>query len=305
MQRVCIFERVYKNKQTKTKMKLLSSLLSAFLILSSLSIQAQDDILSNPPSETDEKEDKPSYEAHWAGMDIGSTILMNADFGTDFPGDTWQSNPWWENDIVNSSTLTFNMFEYKLPIFKQYLGLTTGLGYRNTNISFRNNYRLSYDEDNVYAQSINLEEESISEIKRNYLSAHYFTVPLLLEFATKVKGKKSFYFNAGVVGGVRFASSTTLKGKYDNGDKFTNVRRAKYNLNPIFLDASFRIGYGAFGLFGTYSLTTMFKTGAYAQAVHPLRVGVTWNWHYAGKDKSKKGEFDFEAIEEATEEIDL
>ncbi len=305
MQRVCIFERVYKNKQTKTKMKLLSSLLSAFLILSSLSIQAQDDILSNPPSETDEKEDKPSYEAHWAGMDIGSTILMNADFGTDFPGDTWQSNPWWENDIVNSSTLTFNMFEYKLPIFKQYLGFTTGLGYRNTNISFRNNYRLSYDEDNVYAQSINLEEESISEIKRNYLSAHYFTVPLLLEFATKVKGKKSFYFNAGVVGGVRFASSTTLKGKYDNGDKFTNVRRAKYNLNPIFLDLSFRIGYGAFGLFGTYGLTTMFKTTAYTQAVHPLRVGVTWNWHYSGKDKSKKGEFDFEAIEEATEEIDL
>jgi hypothetical protein len=80
---------------------------------------------------------------------------------------------------------------------------------------------------------------------------------------------------------------------------------AQYNLNPIFLDASFRIGYGAFGLFGTYGLTTMFKTAAYTQAVHPLRVGVTWNWHYSGKDKSKKGEFDFEAIEEATEEIDL
>ena len=283
-------------------MKLLSSLLLALLIFLCVSIQAQDDILSNSAVEIDEKEDKPSYEAHWAGMDIGSTILMNADFGTDFSSGTWLDNPWWENDIINSSTFAFNMFEHKLPIFRQYLGVTTGFGYRNTNISFRNNYRLSYDEESVFGEIINEEEEGISEIKRNYLSAHYFTVPLLLEFATKVKGKKSFYFNAGVVGGVRFASSTTLKGKYDNGDKFTNVRRAKYYMNPIFLDASFRMGYGAFGLFGTYSLTTMFKTGADTQAVHPLRVGVTWNWHYAGNDKSKKNKVLFE---EADGEMDL
>ena len=303
MLRVCIFERVYKSKQKQTKMKLLSSLPPVVLIFSCLSIHAQDDInSSNPSKEIVEQDDKPSYEAHWAGMDIGSTILMNADFGTDFPGDTWLDNPWWENDIANSTTLSFNMFEYKLPIFKQYLGLTTGFGYRNTNIEFRDNYRLSYDDQDVTAQIINLEEENISEIKRNYLSAHYFTVPLLLEFATKVEGKKSFYFNAGVVGGVRFASSTTLKGKYDNGDKFTNVRRAKYNMNPVFLDASFRIGYGAFGLFGTYSLTTMFKKAPYTQAVHPLRVGITWNWHYSGTDKSTKNKAFFD---EDTEDIDL
>jgi hypothetical protein len=70
-------------------MKSLSSLLSVVLIFSCLSIQAPVVILSNPPVEIDEQNDKPSYEAHWAGMDIGSTILMNADFGTDFSGDTW------------------------------------------------------------------------------------------------------------------------------------------------------------------------------------------------------------------------
>ena len=142
---------------------------------------------ANSFNEIDEKGDKPSYEAHWSGMDIGSTILLNADFGTDFSDGTWLDNPWWENDIANSTTFSFNMFEYKLPIFKQYLGLTTGFGYRNINIEFRNNYRLSYDEDNVFGDMINEEEENISEIKRNYLSAHYFTIPLLLEFATKVK----------------------------------------------------------------------------------------------------------------------
>ena len=239
------------------------------------------------------------YEAHWAGIDVGTVILMNDEFGTDFSGPTWNDyHPYWENDIAKSSTISFNMFEYKLPIFRQYIGLTTGFGYRNTNVAFRNNYQLEYNEDYVFANSMNLEQEGISEVKQNYLAAHYFTVPLLLEFATKVEGKKCFYFNAGVVGGVRFASSTTLKGTYDNGDKFTNVRRAKYNLNPFLLDASFRIGYGAFGIFGSYSLSTMFKQNKTA-AVHPLRVGISWNWHFAGGGKKEESDFDFEdAIEE-------
>ena len=112
-------------------MKLLSSFGSVLLIFSCLSIYAQDDMPANSFNEIDEKGDKPSYEAHWAGMDIGSTILLNADFGTDFSDGTWLDNPWWENDIANSTTFSFNMFEYKLPIFKQYLGLTTGFGYRN------------------------------------------------------------------------------------------------------------------------------------------------------------------------------
>ena len=239
---------------------------------------------------------KPSsYEAHWAGMDVGTVILMNNDFGTDF-----SNNPYWENDIANSTTTAINLLEFKLPIAKQYLGLVTGLGYQNTNISFRENYVLNYDESSVFAV-----KDPNQEYKRNWLAAHYLTAPLLLEFASKVEGKKSFYFNAGVVGGVRIGSSTTLKGKYENGDKFTNVRRAKYNLNPVFLDASFRIGYGAFGLFGSYSLSTMFKAHK-TVAIRPLRVGITWNWHYSGSDKSKKGDFDFEPIEEeSVEGVDL
>ncbi|MEJ6686225.1 MAG: outer membrane beta-barrel protein [Crocinitomicaceae bacterium] len=274
-------------------MKYITLLLLFAFITSYLAISAQ---------ESDVTVKKPTYEAHWAGMDVGTVILMNSNFENDFT-----NNPYWENDIVNSNSVTVNVFEYKLPIFKQFLGLTTGFGYRNTNISFRDNYELDYNDGEVFAEQINLssEQEEMSEIKQNWLAVHYLTVPLLLEFATKVGGKKSFYFNAGVVGGVRVGSRTTLKGKYDNGDKFTNVRRAKYNLNPFVLDASFRIGYGAFGLFGSYSLTTMFKENT-TVAIHPLRVGITWNWHMSGSDKSEKGEFDFEAIEEeAVEGVDL
>jgi hypothetical protein len=287
----------------------LFNLLIPVLLLSSNLVKGQDSKIEESNNNEDNieiKVKKQSYEAHWAGFDVGSVILMNSDFGTDFTNGSWLDAPWWENDIVNSTTISMNLFEYKLPIFKQYLGLTTGFGYRNTNIAFRDNYQLDYDDQDVYANQIDLssEQEEISEIKQNWLAVHYLTVPLLLEFATKAEGKKSFYFNAGVVGGVRVGSRTTLKGKYDNGDRFTNVRRAKYQLNPFFLDASFRIGYGAFGLFGSYSLYSMFNRGKTVD-VHPLRLGVSWNWHFSGSDKdSESNEFEFDSFGEE-EEIDL
>jgi hypothetical protein len=67
---------------------------------------------------------KPRYEAHWSGFDIGVNMLTNADMSTEF-----SDNRYWENNIAQSTSMHFNFLEYKLPIFKQYFGLTTGLGW--------------------------------------------------------------------------------------------------------------------------------------------------------------------------------
>ena len=46
----------------------------------------------------------------------------------------------------------------------------------------------------------------------------------------------------------------------------------------------------------------MFKRATYTEAVHPLRIGITWNWHYSGNGKeSASNEFDFDV----EDEIDL
>ena len=61
-------------------------LLILVLLLSSNFVTGQDSKIegSNAKSEDVEiKVKKQSYEAHWAGMDIGSVILMNSEFGTD------------------------------------------------------------------------------------------------------------------------------------------------------------------------------------------------------------------------------
>lgn len=219
------------------------------------------------------------YDAHWAGFDIGTLILMSNGFNSSF-----ENNPYWENNIGRSSSVNLNLLEYKLPIVKQYLGLTTGLGLAFSTVGFGDNYLLYHDQDTVFAVKDNLQS-----YRNNSLTATYLTVPLLLEFSTKAQQKKSFYVAAGVVGGLRIGSYTTKTGKYENGDRFQNVVRSKYNLNPVTLDATLRAGYGWIGLYASYQLNSLFKNNKTVD-VFPFKVGVTFNVDFFKKGKSNEDE---------------
>jgi TonB family protein len=230
-------------------------------------------------SDEDEEEIPKRYDAHWAGFDIGSLILMNNAFNSSF-----ENNRYWENNIGKSSSVNLNLLEYKLPIFKQYFGITTGLGLAFSTVGFKDNYLLYHDHDTVFAV-----KDTLQSYRNNGLTATYLTVPLLLEFSTKAKQKKSFYIAAGVIGGLRIGSYTTKTGKYENGDRFQNVVRSKYNLNPVTLDATLRAGYGWIGLYTSYQLNTLFKNNKTVE-VFPFKVGVTFNVDFFEKEKSKEDE---------------
>jgi len=243
-----------------------------------------DDDMTKIPSFSDEPdiiddgvEITKRYDAHWAGFDIGTLILMSKGFNSSF-----ENNPYWENNIGRSNSFNLNLFEYKLPIFKQYFGLTTGLGMAVSTIGFKNNYILQHNQDSVFALI-----DTTQSYKMNNLTAGYVTVPLLLEFSSKPKQKKSFYVAAGVAGGLRFASNTTKTGKYENGDRFQNVVRSKYNLNPITLDATLRAGYDGIGVYASYQLTSLFKNNKTVE-IFPFKVGLTLNVDFFKKQKSNE-----------------
>lgn len=225
---------------------------------------------------TDNEKTK-QYDAHWAGMDIGTLILMNDNFNTKF-----DANPYWKNNIVKSASVNINLYEYKVPFVKQYFGLTTGFGTTISTIGFKDNYILQHDKDSTFAL-----KDTVQSYRQNSLSVVYLTVPLLLEFSTKVKQKKSCYLSAGVVGGLRIGSNTTKTGKYSNGDRFQNVVRSKYNLAPFTLDATLRMGYDAIGLYASYQLNSLFMKDKTVN-IYPLKVGVTFNVNFYQKEKSKE-----------------
>lgn len=207
-------------------------------------------------------------EPNWAGIEFGTNQLMNSSFNS-----TFNENPYWVNNVNKSWFFNYNFFEYKAPIFKQYLGITTGFGYSWRGISFADNYELTSNADTVYANFTTL------ELKRNKLTGHYLTLPLLLEFCTKKDTDKNFYISSGFIGSWRFSSYTFQKGKDVNGNNFAHYIYSNYNLNRFNLDLVVRVGYSYFGLFTSYQLNTLFQKDQ-TVAIHPFRIGLTINIDY-------------------------
>ena len=273
-------------------------LLSSLLVLSSLSLfgQKSSSFIVNEKSQGGDE--NTIYDAHWAGFDIGFNTMMSAPFKRDF-----DANPYWENNIANSLQFNMGVWEYKIPIVRQYLGITTGMGFSISSYSFKNdakNYTLQYTADTTYAQVLPgvIHTDTIDgKLRNNSFTLAYFTVPLMLEFASQEREKKSFYFAAGVVAGIRFAGNYVQSGRYENGGRFYNSTRAKYNTNLLTIEATARLGYDWGGLFASYNLNNLFKEGKTVN-VYPFRAGITFNVDY-NEISEEEFDFDFEKTNNA------
>lgn len=216
--------------------------------------------------------------ANWGGFDFGFVSTNGSDE--------------WSNKALQSSSFGLNLFEYKLPIFKQYLGLTTGLGFNFRTIAFQNQYAMVSTDSTISLQTGNPTlYDSLAAVKFSTFNQGFLQIPLLLDFSTKTRQAKSFSIAAGVVGGLRMYANHELRGKYSNGDKFANQMRddKRFHSNLLNLDATVRVGYGAIGIFGTYSLTSLFHKEA-APKINPFSVGLSINIDYGEDNDSPKDE---------------
>ena len=215
-----------------------------------------------------DEENSNANKAHWAGFELG--VQMNTTGFLDL-NSAFASTPYWENNVAKSLVFNLNTFQHKFSLIKDVFGITTGYGFSFNNTELTSSYVLQHDADTVFALA-----NTAQEYKRNTIYSAYFTVPLLLDFTANKAYKKSFYVNAGVVGGVRMYSHQRVTGTYANGDKFENVTKSAFNLNTWMLDATVRMGYGYFGVFANYAVLGMFKEGTTA-GVYPLRFGISFN----------------------------
>jgi hypothetical protein len=213
-----------------------------------------------------DEEERRNFEAHWAGLDMGFSVMMNNAMSASF--DNYE---YWENDPARSMTWNLNLLEHKFPIFREYVGITTGLGFSWTQMAFRDNYLLQHTSDTLFAVI-----DTVNTYSKNKLKASYLTVPVLLEFATNADEDRSFYLAAGVVGGVRLTSKVKRVGEFD-GKEFKQEDKGVYGLNAFKLDGTVRMGYGSFGAFASYSLLPLFDTDKTTE-VYPLTFGLTLNF---------------------------
>jgi len=208
---------------------------------------------------------KKKSEAHWAGIDFGFTTLMNSSFDNSF-----SDHPYWKNDPAKSTVWNLNVLEHKFEIAKHHFGVTTGLGFSFTSVGFKDNYVVNHTSD-----TLNAFIDTLTNYRKNKLSAAYLTVPLLFEFNSNARSSKLFYFAAGVVGGVRIASDLKRKGEIA-GEKFVQKTKGAQGLNAFKLDALVRFGYSHWGVFASYSMLPLFDTDK-TIAVYPLSFGLSIN----------------------------
>lgn len=221
---------------------------------------------SNGEDGEDEPRKPRKSEAHWAGLDLGFTLLLDQNRENNF-----SKNPYWRNDAAKSQVWNLNLVEHKFNFGTPYVGLTTGMGFSFTSVAFRDNYLLQSNADSVYALV-----DTVNVYSKNKLKASYLTVPLMLEFNTSADKDKSFYLAAGVVGGVRLTSKTKREGEFD-GKEFKEKVKGPFSLNPFKVDAAVRLGYSNWGVFANYSLLPLFDKGKTVD-LYPLTFGLSLNF---------------------------
>jgi hypothetical protein len=210
----------------------------------------------------DEGSNRKFGNGHYAGFDVYISQFANEN------GDAiFDKNPYWEINQMKSFGMNYNLFDLKFPIVGKSLGITTGFGFGYHNYSFTNNYVLAHTADTIFAV-----QDTVFNFTKNKLQVGTISIPLLLDYSLDKNFDKSYFIAVGVIGSYNYGTKQSLTGSYSNGDQFVNSTISSFNMNRWALDATTRFGYGHFGMFISYQLNSMFKTG-HTVAVYPFRIG--------------------------------
>lgn len=202
----------------------------------------------------------------WGGLDIGVNILLNSDGTSKMEGE----KAWLEQDYSKSFSWSFNLFETKIRLIKDYAGIVTGAGLTYNSYGFEKNVIPTVVNDSLYGYTV---PDSLYKFTKNKLRATYLRIPLILEFNTSSDPDRTFHVAGGVIGGWKIGSIT--KRNYDFEDAAHKNRvKDDFALTPFTLDATARIGYRNFTLFANYGLTPLFDKNKNTPEVYNMTVGL-------------------------------
>jgi hypothetical protein len=213
---------------------------------------------------------KNEFNGHWGGLDLGINGYLTSDNDMEM-ADKYE---YLDLKYEKSINVDINLYEQNINLINNHLGLITGIGLTYNNYRFDNNTVLVSDTNIVYGF---VDNTATSNYKKTKLLVNYLTVPLLLEYQTNDRTDvNSFHITAGLIGGIRYGSHT----KIVLSDGKMTKNHDDFHLNPFKLDATARIGWGLVNLYGTYSLTTLFKDGKDPE-LYPFSLGIAFdvnNW---------------------------
>lgn len=215
---------------------------------------------------TDKKKKEYKMEAHWAGIGWGFTNISDANYSiNNIDGLSLKSE--------SSNEFYINLTEKILPIFRNNIGLTSGLGFD------WHNYFLDFDTHLLEVDNITGIYDAPSGLKYEYsrLRTFQITIPLMLEWQPVFGKNHNFFLTAGVVGGVNTFSSFKVKYEDANGNTHKFVESKGLNVAPVTFSYIGQIGYDDWSIYAKYSPFGLFQSGK-GPEVRSVSLGATLNF---------------------------
>lgn len=230
-------------------------------------IEEKDDDFDGWKKDKKHKKRHKKFDGHFGGIEIGYASYMDKNQSMSL--DT--SMKFMELNTGKSFEFNLNIFEQNIKLYKRYIGLTTGMGFRFNQYRFENkNMILNPDAPNFYVV------DNQTSYKKNRLATTYLIVPLILEFQVPVGEKeRCFFVGVGATGGLKLGSN--LKLIDSDGDK--NKTKDDFNLNLLTYGLTGRVGFGGINLYANYSLQPMFENNK-GPELYPLSVGVSFTGNF-------------------------
>lgn len=191
-----------------------------------------------------------SMEPHWAGIGWGFANFSDKNLDiNNIQGISLKSE--------STNEFFINLIEKILPIYRNNLGLTTGIGFDWHNYFLDRNTHLVEVNDitNVYAAPDGINYDY------SRLRTFHITVPLLLEWQPTIGGNHKFFMSAGAIAGVNTFASYKVNYKDLEGNSVTRVESKGLNVAPLSLDFMGQIGYGCWSIYAKYSPFSIFQSG--------------------------------------------
>jgi hypothetical protein len=200
--------------------------------------------------------------AIWSGFGINANGFLNANKQLASATDLG----FLELDPAKSIGFQLNIAEKRFPIFKDYLGVVTGLGFNWNRYSIKGDYDFSVLNDTLTANATGL------NYSKNILTSTYLQAPLLLQISTSKNPSSAWNISAGIVGGIRIDARQTQKWEAD-GKKNKDKTKDDFQFNPFQASLMATVGYGDWSLYMTYGLTDVFNEGS-APKVRGVNAGI-------------------------------
>lgn len=209
-------------------------------------------------------ENYSTFKGHWKGFHFGFMNFANLPDG-------WEDM---ELDMGSSFSMQFNFANYSVNLNSRgNIGLVTGLGIEYQRFRFnRSETTLVKSNGTLYLEDVDYND--LDQITRSTFKNLYLTVPLLFEvqFPKAKKLTRQFYVSGGFIGGVRMHSKTKVVYNDAQGDKQKNKGKGNFNVVPVKADATLRIGFSKVTVWGSYTLTNLFKENSFPD-LHTYAVG--------------------------------